>query len=160
MAIKSQVTSHNLPFICNLIIRTRYQWLSFIQWCCNPSLLRWKCHNNSLHRWKASQFLLWSVMSSNWPAATHTLVICSNLVHNMLGTKKGEKNQSNKVGKERMREREKESVPKASKNNSITFVVVVVGKWCWKLKPSYGSPYHYYLLRINFCSTLLWMVTN
>jgi hypothetical protein len=46
----------------------------------------------------------------------------------MLGTKKGEKNQSNKVGKERMREREKESVPKASKNNSITFVVVVVGK--------------------------------
>jgi hypothetical protein len=37
------------------------------------------------------------------------------------------------VGKERKRERkgekqEKESVPKASKNNNITFVVVVVGK--------------------------------
>lgn len=69
-------------------------------------------------------------MSSNRLAATHTLVISSNLVHNMLGTKKGEKNKSNKVGKERKREREKErrkkrSVPKASKNNNITFVVVV-----------------------------------
>ncbi len=57
---------------------------------------------------KASQFLLQSVMSSNWLAATHTLVISSNLVHNMLGTKKGKKNQSNKVGKERKRERKGE----------------------------------------------------
>lgn len=60
------------------------------------------------------------------------MVISSNLVHNMLGTKKGKKNQSNKVGKEREREKgekqEKESVPKASENNNITFVVVVVGK--------------------------------
>jgi hypothetical protein len=73
---------------------------------------------------KASQFVLRSVMSSNRLAATHTLVISSNLVHNMLGTKKGEKTNQIKWAR-REREREKESVPKASKNNNITFVVVV-----------------------------------
>lgn len=78
---------------------------------------------------KASQFVLRSVMSSNRLVATHTLVISSNLVHNMLGTKKGEKNNQIKWAR-REREREKErkkkrSVPKASKNNNITFVVVV-----------------------------------
>jgi len=81
---------------------------------------------------KASQFVLWSVMSSNRLAATRTLVISSNLVHNMLGTKKGKKtNQTKWARREREREKErskKRSVPKASKNNNITFVVVVVGK--------------------------------
>ncbi len=71
-------------------------------------------------------------MSSNRFATTHTLVISSNLVHNMLGTKKGGKtNQIKWARREKERERrkqEKESVPKASKNNNITFVVVVVGK--------------------------------
>jgi hypothetical protein len=42
----------------------------------------------------------------------------------MLGTKKGEKTNQIKWAR-REREREKESVPKASKNNNITFVVVV-----------------------------------
>ncbi len=61
------------------------------------------------------------------------MVISSNLVHNMLGTKKGKKtNQIKWTRREREREKgekqEKESVPKASKNNNITFVVVVVGK--------------------------------
>jgi hypothetical protein len=73
---------------------------------------------------KASQFVLRSVMSSNRLVATHTLVISSNLVYNMLGTKKGEKTNQIKWAR-REREREKESVPKASKNNNITFVVVV-----------------------------------
>jgi hypothetical protein len=50
----------------------------------------------------------------------------------MLGTKKGKKtNQTKWARREREREKErskKRSVPKASKNNNITFVVVVVGK--------------------------------
>jgi hypothetical protein len=51
------LSNHKLQVItflsfCNLIVSIRYQWISFTQWYCNPSLLRWKCHNNPLHGWK------------------------------------------------------------------------------------------------------------
>jgi hypothetical protein len=71
-------------------------------------------------------------MSSNRLAATHTLVISSNLVHNMLGTKKGEKNKSIKVGKERKRERKGEKQEKeCSKGIKEQQHYICCG--CWKV---------------------------